>query len=258
MKHVFAFYKENISELVTRNEPSFNEPQFNEPQFKELSFKDSELWTRLIKIVRIKAGDTFILFDENINVTAMCLEKTLTEKREIFAKVISLSKNISIEPKITFYLPLLKKETFEYATYVSAQMGIHKIVPIITEKSERDLYGKNEFLRIKKIMLSACEQSKNFVLPIITDAQPIKASLGKSSLTNSSLNKIYFDTDGKPIALLEKNNEPKEVIIGPEGGFSSDEEKLIRSVGFESYRLTKTVLRSKEAIVLGLGILASN
>ena len=43
------------------------------------------------------------------------------------------------------------------------------------------------------------------------------------------------------------------VTLGPEGGFSSEEEDLLHQANFTPYRLTPTILRSREAVCLGLG-----
>jgi 16S rRNA (uracil1498-N3)-methyltransferase len=246
-KHIFAFYKENLSSLLSTSKVgSF------------FSFKDSELWNRLTKIIRIKAH-LFILFDEKINVTLQA--KDFHEKRTVGGDIKKIEENKRIKPEINFYLPVLKKEAFEYAIYVAAQMGVTKIFPITTELVSIAPAGgyaaKN--IRLKKIMISACEQSKNFVFPEIYDPQnfeKIFENLEKNS------QKICFDIDGEPVKKLfekvfENKIEKYKVIVGPEGGFSEKEKISLQKAGFLTYKLTPTILRSREAVTVGLGILRS-
>ena len=101
-------------------------------------------------------------------------------------------------------------------------------------------------------MITACEQSKNFVIPQVSNVLPFKDAL----LNSSAPQKIYFEPHGDIVGNI-RGNSASDIIIGPEGGFTEEEESLIKSTGFKPYRLTKTILRSKEAITVGLGIMRS-
>ena len=74
--------------------------------------------------------------------------------------------------------------------------------------------------------------------------------------------KVFFNIDGKPAFDLLKHvheNHIKKImlIFGPEGGLTEEEITLLKSDNFEFYALTPTVLRSVEAVAVGLGSLRS-
>jgi RsmE family RNA methyltransferase len=80
--------------------------------------------------------------------------------------------------------------------------------------------------------------------------------------------KIYFDPSGACfVDLLQKIKESSDqkndaqknnnldivLFFGPEGGLTWQEEKQLSDLGFETYALTPTILRAREAVIVGLG-----
>lgn len=241
-KHTFAIYKENLSELIV----SLHEKD-------RLYFKDTTLSNRLVKILRIQPQEKFILFDETIHVELVAHENMFINKREIDSTIQKKSPNTPLAPHITLLLPILKKEALEQAAYVAAQMGVTQVIPVVTKKSEQKLSEK-EIERLQKIMIAACEQSKNFTPPTLHKIQSLTQSIHQDGY------KICFDEDGSPLATLITNlknvsDTPLLVTLGPEGGFVEDEKKALQTAGFNFYKLTPTILRSREAVTVGLGII---
>ena len=60
---------------------------------------------------------------------------------------------------------------FEFFLEKCTEIGIQKITPILCFHSERKVL-KTE--RLKKIIVSACKQSKNYHFPILNELTPIK------------------------------------------------------------------------------------
>lgn len=230
-KHTFAIYKENLSHSIKGS---------------LVSFKSYDIYNRLTKVLRIKSGDKVILFDEEINVT---IESILDNKKEISGSIIKQSKNEPLSKEISLYIPILKKDDLEHSIYVSAEVGARRIIPVITEKSQKKL---PQIKRLKQIIVSACEQSKNFIIPDIFPAKRIDEIRFEESST-----KICFETSGSPLKnIFEENLNKVSVIVGPEGGFTEKETELLKSSGFKFFKLTNTILKSREAVSIGLGVLS--
>lgn len=242
-KHVFAFYHKHLSSQTKLLH-----------QGELFSYKDATLWNRLIRVVRLQPGDSFILFDQEINVTLQATPETIENKRIISGIIQTKEKNRSIDPSITLLLPILKKEAFEYALYAATQMGVQTIQPVISNKSQTAL--PTSFDRIKSIMVAACEQSKQFIAPEIKDPLVLSQAL---ELCDTS-QKIWFDEHGSSLNTLLTNYPHEQaitLILGPEGGFTAEEQQAISKKDFAAYRLTPTILRSREALCVGLGIVRS-
>ena len=128
-----------------------------------ITVKDEELVHRVVRVVKLKIDEKFIVFDRGryaLVKLVSCL------KHEIKVCVISCHENKILEPKISFLLPLLKKEALEEAIYSLAEVGINDVLLISTEKSRKSLTEK-EMQRLQKIVISAAEQSKHYAFPLI-------------------------------------------------------------------------------------------
>ncbi len=255
-KHVFTIFFAQLSEIIKNSTDN------------KIQIRDKDLYKRLISVLRLKFDERFILFDEKINATFALDKKTFDNKKVIYAEFLQQNQNKSLAPEVIFCPALLKRSSFADVTYFAAQMGANEILPIITEKTQRKWGGSKEQERLQKIIVSACEQSKNFVLPKLNDPLKLQDFLKDFRIEDSriedskKIKKILFDPDGKPLIDLfnELNNKKIEkifILIGPEGDFLDSEIDLIKKSGFVFYKLTKAILRSTEAASVGLGSIRS-
>ncbi len=126
-------------------------------------------------------------------------------------------------------LPLLKREAFESALYTLCEMGATSIQPLITQKSRTNWDSEKDFARVLTTM---------------------RAAAGT---------KIFFDPAGMPLKqmLSLPMTGPLYGCVGPEGGLTPEEKEHLKALGFVFCRLTPTVLRARQAVAVGLGILRS-
>ncbi|MCF7800003.1 16S rRNA (uracil(1498)-N(3))-methyltransferase [Candidatus Babeliales bacterium] len=246
-KHIFAIYLNNLSELNNLN-----------PE-ETLLLQNKEINQRIIKILRLDIGEQIILFDSKTNLE---LEILQTKQNKVFGKILKIQDNKKITPEIMLAVGLLKKNSFEEILYVAAQMGVTQIQPILSEKIQKNWFLEKDLNRLNKILISACEQSKNFVVPELLE--PVKLDKFLHNNLNNNIEKykkICFEPDSQKLLKLlqdcNKNPENLILLFGPEGGFSNQELDLIKTNKFEFYTLTPTILRSVEAITVGLGAVRS-
>lgn len=243
-KHEFALYVPFLREKVT----TIN---------KNLVIDDQQLSMRISSVLRLQPKEQLVLFDEIIHAQCELIEAS---KKAVTFKVLEKGNNAPLKPKITFALPLLKRDDFETALYSLVELGAQAVQFITTEKVQRSLYGEKEYERCKRIMISAAEQSKNFAIPELF--LPISLPEYVAKISPMNIPKIYFDVEGESVLTLAQElyaQKPQELIlmVGPEGDLTSDEKELVRSGNFTFCTLTPTVLRSVSAVELGLGIFRS-
>jgi 16S rRNA (uracil1498-N3)-methyltransferase len=167
--------------------------------------------------------------------------------------------NIQDEHRISYGLPLLKKDAFENALYTLVELGVHDIYPLITDKIHRNWIGKKSIkdnVRLKKIMISAAEQSKNYAYPICHELHTLDQFL---HATDTYQPKIFFDACGDHIMNTSMGTSlPRSssiaLLIGPEGDLSSYEKQRVSTHKFESCMLTRTILRAQQAAVVSTGV----
>ena len=142
------------------------------------------------------------------------------------------------------------------AAYSAGQLGVATFTPLLLEKIQRKWGEGKESSRLIAASIAGCEQAKSFIPPIMRKTQTLENFI---SADQSTL-KIYFEVGGKPFADLYekiKTDEPASIsiVIGTEGGLSFAERETLREAGYIKVALTPTVLRSIDAVVVGVGAL---
>ncbi len=219
---------------------------------------DASLAHRVKNVLRLRQEDTVILFDDVFYVTAQI---TQIEKRSVSFTVLSFDKIHPLEPTINLMLPFLKPDAFEAALYTSVEMGATTVQPVFVRKGHARLFSAE---RILKVMRAAAEQSKNFYIP------PVHAPLEFEQLINQIAQKqepiIFFDPQGATLLetfgavqnKLTKMAKPSLILmIGPEGDLTDEEKNALRELGVQFCALTPTILRSFQALAVGLGAFRS-
>lgn len=247
--HEFAIYLENLSNLVSRFKIGEN-----------LAITNEALYQRLIKVLRLRAQERVILFDDKINLECAIDEKTFPQKK-VCVNIIQLNQNQILHPEVIFCPSILKKDAFEQVIYSAAEIGASIVQPIIPEKAHMKWWSDKEKKRCQNILIAACEQSKNFILPKFFAPIQLEDFLTRlDSFDNAK--RVIFEVGGQPLFSLlnELNQEKKGKIIvsfGPEGGFTDQEIEKFKSNRFNIYSLTPTVLRAPQAAAIGLGLIRS-
>jgi 16S rRNA (uracil1498-N3)-methyltransferase len=196
----------------------------------------------LIKVLRLKKGDTIYLFDGKGNGAS--------------AKIIDPNQkkcNISIQApnyrdtERNYYLhiaiaPTKNINRFEWFVEKATEMGIDEITPMICDNSERKDIKTN---RLDRILIAAMQQSQKHHKPILNE----KSSFNKLIETNYQGNKYIAHCYNANKMKLSKStsNEKAIVLIGPEGDFSKDEIMLATAHGYQAISLGNTRLRTETA-----------
>jgi 16S rRNA (uracil1498-N3)-methyltransferase len=251
-KHIFSLFSPNISLNFTSSVNMVGEL---------LCIKDAQLWHRIINILRLKSNEPFIVFNSKISITLSLKEKTLDTKNIIYGVVLNIQAVTPLNPKIILCVGLLKKESFESVIYYAGQMGVTEVYPILTGKINRRWWSLHEQARLYKILISACEQAKNFYVPKLHE--PVLFS-HLENITRQELNilNICLDQEGASASTLVKilsGHSDTSILLafGPEGGFTEQEKTFLISHSFNFYSLTPTILRTQEAVAVGVGFIRS-
>ena len=118
---------------------------------------------------------------------------------------------------------LVKKNPMDTILQKATELGISKIIPIISERTEVKELNLD---RAKKIVIEATEQSNQLVPPEILDVIKLKDFL-QTFDKNSKI--LFADVNSKENLKAEdlKNVKSCCILIGPEGDFSPEERELI-------------------------------
>lgn len=166
------------------------------------------------------------------------------EKRSAVLKVTDKRPAKRHDYRLKVYQCLLKREYMDFAVEKYAELGATEIVPVISDRSLNELKDKTKS-RFEDIALKAVLQSENEQLPVISDAIDI------SEVTADAESNILFYERGGEGGLTPAKD--MSIIIGPEGGFTDDECKLLTDKGFTPVRPIEQILKAETASVVFTG-----
>ncbi len=179
---------------------------------------------------------------------------------EIIASVADATKPGKELPcRITLYQCMPKKDKMELIIQKAVELGVYEIVPVESARCIAKLDEKKKTSRISRwnsIAAAAAKQSKRLIEPKVYE--PIKLNNAIKSAASKTHSFIpYENEDGmkKTRELFEEINSGDSIgiIIGPEGGFESEEIEAAVNEGISSVTLGKRILRTETA---GMAVLS--
>lgn len=196
------------------------------------------------KVLRHSEGDEILVTDGNGNEYKCKISNV--KKRSVYLEVLSSQSYSKSDPQITLCMGIIKKrDRLEFAVEKAVELGVSKIVLFEGEHSQK---GNVREDRLVSTAISAMKQSLRFYLPKVIVEQSIYDAISKNA-QNSTL--ILADET------VEKSNPEEKtqsgnyfVIVGPEGGFSSNEREIIQKFEPEYYSLGEKRLRAETAAIV--------
>ncbi len=207
----------------------------------------------ITRVLRLGEGDRIEVSDkteyEYDCIIASAAEDTIIA--EIAAK-----RKFASEPavKVTLFQGIPKAGKMEAIVQKCVELGIYEIVPVWTERTVVTDKGnlKKKLERWQKIADEAVKQCRRGIIPSVAK----DAKLAGLSFDGYDLVLLAYENEERQglkdclEAIDKKGTEkPKKIaiIIGPEGGFSENEVKLMTESGARSVTLGKTILRTETA-----------
>ena len=213
---------------------------------------DKSDYHHIKNVMRMKKDDIIEVVYENI------IYKCKVDPKNEILNVVEKKEEEENKIKIMVAFSLLKEQKIDYLMQKATETGAYSFIPLITNRTiikYNEKKDDSKKARWKKIVKEASEQSFRVNMPIINDVCLLK------NLDNYEADlKILFTLNEKTENIkkvLAKNNKCDKILIvvGPEGGFSKEEEDLLVNQGFISTSLGKNVLRAETAPVVAISMI---
>ena len=208
------------------------------------------------KSLRMQIGEELVVCDQKGTDYHCVIE--CVDSNKITLKVIKKEKNIS-EPdvELTLYMALPKSDKMELIVQKCVELGIAKIVPIITSRciSRPDDKSMNKKIdRYQKIAYEAAKQSGRGIIPEICEKMSFKEAVKLASKDDVSM--IFYENGGNDIKSFFKDS-PKTIsmFIGAEGGFDLSEINCAKDFGILPATLGPRILRCETAPITATSII---
>lgn len=220
-----------------------------------------------------KVGDKFILEDSDVhhithvmrmksgslievvysNSLYECVVDFNNEFSVVFNKLVSNSFD---DTGIVLIVPVLKEQKMDFVLQKSTELGVSRIIPIVTDRCVVKVDGKEDkkIDRWRRIVKEASEQSKRVSVPFIDNIRKID-DLDFSDGVKFVCSTIEKNKNIKKMMHFVDFCDKMYIVVGPEGGLSTDEERKLNDLGFVSISLGNRIMRVETVPIFILSII---
>lgn len=210
----------------------------------EINIDDERIYHHSTEVLRLKKGDIFVLGDglgkeADVQIIEMD-DKSLTVKVE----EVRENKN-EPDKDLTLFCSIVKRGNFEEIARMVTQIGVTRIVPVVTERTVKTGLKRD---RLEKIIFEAAEQSDRGALPFLEETVEFKRAVNVINSNDGDF-VLLHPHSGVDIKDLELKKDNLFLFIGPEGGFTDREVSYAKDKGVKVSNLGKTTLKTETAAV---------
>jgi 16S rRNA (uracil1498-N3)-methyltransferase len=206
-----------------------------------------------VQVLRLKKGALINVFDGQGQEYEATLEQV--SKRESVAVLGHKIESQNESPlEITLIQGISRGERMDYALQKAVELGVNKIIPVITERCNVQLSNgraEKRLIHWKGVMVSACEQSGRCVLPELMTVM----SLDEAMSINQQSSRIVLDPLAKQGFTTLEKQQKISLLVGPEGGLSEQEINVVTEHNYQTVNFGPRILRTETATVAAIAVM---
>jgi len=203
------------------------------------------------RVLRLREGEPVVLFDGRGGEYEARL--FMPGRGQVLAEI---GERRDIERESPLAVTLLQAvssgDRMDFTIQKAVELGVAAIQPILTAKSLVRLNGMREAKKLahwRRVAIAACEQCGRNRIPEIGEPLPLERYRAPGESTRILLS----PAGAEKLSSLAKG--PVTLAVGPEAGFSAEEERLLQRAGFVAARLGGRILRTETAALAALAAL---
>lgn len=214
----------------------------------------------LIHVLRVKAGQSLVLFDGKGNDYLATIDEV--KRKSVIVSVQEQADPAQIVQEsplaITLGIAVSKGERMDWVMQKATELGVTAIQPLSTQRVDVKLNQERMAKRHdhwRGVIIGACEQSGRPVLPKLANILTLEQWLAKEKHELQ----LVLRANGSSFSALASQHDvaPRNVsvLIGPEGGLSAEELLQAERAGFLATGFGPRVLRTETAPIVALALL---
>lgn len=209
------------------------------------------------KVLRYSAGDELVLFSGDGR-DVRCIIRTLSSDVTRLEALSVTSTAAELSCEITLLASVIKKDLFEWVLEKGTEVGVSHFVPVQAARSaDRGAFdSENTQTRFKKIIQEATEQSGRGVLPVLYSTTHLKAAVDEWRAKGFFVIALALN-DTSLVVHLNANAHGEQklaLLVGPEGGWSPEEEAYFTEAQIPTRSVGPTILRAETAAVVAAAL----
>jgi 16S rRNA (uracil1498-N3)-methyltransferase len=207
------------------------------------------------RVLRLTAGAPITLFNGDGNDYPTVIQSV--GKRDVIVRVEAGQPVPNESPlPLTLAQGVARGEKMDLIVQKATELGVARIVPLVTERSEVKLDANRAEKRLahwQAVVASACEQSGRARVPEVLPAVPLEHWLRQLPQDGALRLALLPEGSSRP-GELQFSVAGGVLVVGPEGGLGQRDTAALTDAGFIGLRLGPRILRTETA---GLAALAA-
>ena len=212
----------------------------------------------LMHVMRAKAGQLVTVVDDNGQVAAMEMVAFSDS-----AVTLQLKEHLAADTesplKIMLAQCLLKADKMDMVVQKAVELGAVGVIPISSQNCVARYDAKKGAARKDRWQKIADEAAKQCGRTALLKVRPIvtlRQFIADMQATDSSLVFFYENENEQSAKEYLRSLKAKQIVllVGPEGGFSVEEAKLIEEAGGKSVTLGPRILRAETAALTAIAV----
>jgi len=229
-----------------------------DPQAKTFEIDGDEAF-HLIRVLRKKVGDQINLFDGRAQ--QYLGEISFLDPQTLLIRGSLVNTNLPQIKKhqVRLFQGIPRGSKFDYVIEKAGELGVHAIVPFLSEKNLIKLTREQKIAKQKRwqnLAKAAAKQSEQSSIPLIGSV----IELGEIPRLLGSHPALVLNKDGELnlkecLERLKVEEGLINILVGPESGLTRGEMEFLKRIGGLAVSLGKRVLRSETAGLVALSII---
>lgn len=206
-------------------------------------------------VLRLQAGEEIFVFD-GAGREFQCTVQSIDRNSTALTVVSEVEPTRPESPlDLTLAIALLKGEKFDLVIQKTTELGVKRIVPLLTERADIKLRdgnnSENRLARWRRIAIEAAKQTGRAQVPEILAPVVCRTLLSESMAESTATRLMFSEREGASLVETSLNFavQPTRIValVGPEGGWSEEELTAARTGGWKIITLGGRILRAETA-----------
>lgn len=224
------------------------------PNSQSATITDRDDWKHIVKVLRLTEGDWLMVTDGQGTSAKAVIDRITPETIEL--RLTTLPQQL-LKGTLPVLAPaIVKHDKMDWIIQKAVELGCARIMPYTSQRTIPHYKEKTVDSRLTRWNKIAIEAAKQCGIPFTpTIDPPIAFSQLVDSLSHFDHSFLFWEgvLSPSPIAPIAPANSSL-IIIGPEGGLSSEEAQALHDGGATICSLGPLILRAETAAITALTV----
>ncbi|HUS09866.1 MAG TPA: 16S rRNA (uracil(1498)-N(3))-methyltransferase [Pyrinomonadaceae bacterium] len=208
----------------------------------------------LREVLRLKIGDDVYVFDGKGKEFRCRIEESRrdTAQLKVIAEIAPARPESPLA--LTLAVALLKGEKFDLVVQKATELGVVRVVPVVTKLADIRLRDEADALkrvsRWQRIALEAAKQSGRAAVPAIAAPVSFTSLIHQTGRQSEADYLMFSERNGQPLKeAMPISTSEVIALVGSEGGWVDDELETAQQTGWTIITLGGRTLRAETAAI---------